>query len=312
MKTKSIQGGFTSSTSETPRSLIQRAESATENASLEIFLASVTPELAQKLLKFNLGNNRDISKSAVTKYAKKMQQGQWKISAPITFSKEGYLIDGQHRLNAVVKAEISVPFMMMLGVPLEAAENIDRGRRRTITDVSRLAGLDWVTDKHAATARWMCATSVDIDGKKRVQAPPVETENLIPILNKYRDGIEFAVSVIRTSKKMSLATILSVVAKAYYVYPEKRQRLKEFGYVLNRGLSYKGVEDNAALALINKVEDLKEGRGKSGGANWSPDLHSECIQLTQTALDLFLQEVNQKKIFPTDRDLFPLLELLAS
>jgi len=312
MRTKTLQDGFTLGKKETPRSLIQSAESAIENVSLEVFLATVTPELAQKLLNFNFSNNRVISKNAVTRYAKKMQQGQWKISSPITFSADGYLIDGQHRLNAVLKAETSVPFMMMLGVPEEVAENIDRGRRRSITDVAHVAGLDWVTDKHAATARWMCAVSVDINGKKRFQAPTIETENLIPILTKYQGGIEFALNAVGANRQLSLSTILSVIAKAYYACPQKLQRLKEFGYCLNSRKVYKGTEDNAALMLVNKVTKLKQGRGQSGGANWSLDLHSECIQFTHTSLDLFLKEVNPKKLVAAKTDLFSLPDLTTN
>jgi len=310
MKPKSLQDGSASHKAETAKELIQSTESLPGNASPDVFVRVITPEVAHKLLSLNFANNRDVSKNAVTRYAKKMQQGQWKLSTAITFSTEGYLIDGQHRLHAVLKAETPVPFMIMFGVPAEVAENIDRGRRRTITDVSRVAGLDWVTDKHAATARWMCAAIFDVDGRKRFQAPTIETENLIPILDKYKKGIEFAVDAIGAARQLSLSTILSVIAKAYYVYPQKHTRLKEFGLCLRKRIVYKGPEDNAAVLLGAKIIELKNGRGKSGGANWSPDLHSECIGLTHNSLDLFLREVNTKNFSASKTDLFPLPSLL--
>ena len=307
MKTQKVQSGINLTRSENLRSLIQKAESATETASLEVFPVTITPELAKILLDFNLNNNRKISAYTVAKYAKKIQQGQWGNSSPITFSDKNHLIDGQHRLKAVIKAGIPVPFPVMLGIPEETAENFDRGRRRTITDVSRVAGLDWVTDKHAATARWMCATKVDVPGKKRFEAPTLETEDLLPVLSQYRDGIEFAVKVAGSARELSLSTILSVIAKAYYVHPEKHKRLKEFGFCLKTGeIARSGSQDNAALQLVTKVRRLKEDHHKSRGANWSPGLHSECLLLTHQALDLFLKEISARKLMPADADLFPL------
>ncbi len=308
MKTKTLQDGFNLNKSETLRSLIQKAESATETASYETFSITITPELAQVFLdNFRFENNRTPSNHTVAKYAKKMQQGQWGPSSPITFSDKHHLIDGQHRLKAIVKAGIPMPFAVTLGMPEETAANFDRGRRRTITDVSCVAGLDWVKDKHAATARWMCATIVDVPGKKRFEAPNLETETLLPILARYREGIEFAVSVGGTARELSLSTILSVIAKAYYVHPEKHKRLKEFGFCLKSGEAGRlGTQDNAALQLGTRIRRLRADRRKSRGANWSPELHSECLLLTHQALDLFLKEVSPRKLMFADTDLFPL------
>lgn len=306
MKTQKVQSGINPTKSESLRSLIQKAESTTGTASLESFDITVTPELAEKFLGFHFDNNRKPSNYTISKYAKKIQEGLWHTSAPIIFSDKDTLIDGQHRLKAVVKAGIAVPFSVITGIPEAAAQNIDRGRRRTITDVAHVAGLDWVKDKHAATARWMCAVSINIPGKKRFEAPLLETEALIPILSQYRKGIEFAVDIGGGARELSLSTILSVIAKAYYVYPEKRERLEEFGFCLKRGEARRGTQDNAALKLVTKVRRLKQDRSKSRGANWSPDLHSECFLLTHTALDLFLKEVSPGKLLPADQDLFPL------
>lgn len=313
MTTTKRQVGNTLHKPENLRSLIQKAESTTETASLEVFSTTITPELAEILLSesFRFENNRALSKTTVKKYAKKIEQGQWGKSAPIMFSDKGHLIDGQHRLNAVVKSGIAVPFSIMLGIPEETAENMDRGRRRTITDVSQVAGLTWVVDKHAATARWMCADSFEFyPGKKRFEAPALETETLLPILEQYREGIEFAVRTAGNAKDLSLSTILSVIAKAYYVCPDKRERLEAFGYCLKNGIATDaGNKDNAALKLAIKVRDLKKARTKSRGVNWSPGLHSECLMLTHRAVDLFLQKISVRNFQPADQDLFPLPEI---
>lgn len=306
------QVGTNASKSKSLRSLVQQAEATTETASLEVFPITITPELAAIFLETcHFDKNRKVSKYTVAKYAKKMQQGQWGACSPITFSNQDHLIDGQHRLEAVVKAGVPVSFPVILGMPEETAANFDRGRRRTITDVSHVAGLDWVLDKHAATARWMCAVNINIPGKKRFEAPTLETEVLLPILSQYRDGIEFAVKTAGAARELSLSTILSVIAKAYYVYPEKHERLKEFGFCLKSGEARKGTQDNAALKLVTKVRRLKQDRIKSRGVNWSPGLHSECFLLANTALDLFLKEISPGKLMAAEYDLFPLPDIFT-
>lgn len=296
------------------RTLIQTAESQSQTTSIEIYLATVTPELADELLQFEFENNRVISPHAVKLYSQKMQNDQWKISSPITFSEKGELIDGQHRLQAVTKSGQAVDFLVVLGAPEESAQNIDRGRRRTVTHMSHIAGFKWVTDKHAATARFMLAHIILVNGKPRYQISRIESEELVATLEKYHEGIKFAVDLIGGQGEMSLSTVASVVAKAYYICPDQHDRLKEFVFCLKKGTTIRGTQDNAALLLANKIRSFKKsvpGNRWNGGTHWSIDLQSDCIRVTQTALQNFLKGVEPKKLLLAPKDLFPLPKSLA-
>lgn len=292
------------------RNLIKDAESSHSDTDVEIFLTTVTPVLAQELLAFNPEQNRIVSKSTVKMYAKKMQEGQWKISAPITFSDTGFLIDGQHRLEAVLKSGCTIDFVVVLGVPEESAENYDRGRKRTATDISRIAGLTWVTAKHTATARYMMAKLVTTEERQRYQVKPIEIENLIPLLVHYKDGVDFAVKNIGQYGVMSLATIMSVVAKVYYIAPKQRPRLYEFCQCIGTNQVVTGFKDNAALKLVAKVTELRQKKSGQnsyyGGAAWSIDLQTECILYTQRALKSFLTGEVPKQLHIPHEDLFVL------
>jgi hypothetical protein len=284
------------------RKLIQEAEISTGSDFfdlLEIFSVEITPEIAQKLLDCNIDNNRPISSAYVSSYAKKMREGQWGFSSPLIFSSHGALIDGQHRLNAVIKAKIAQKFIVIVGLPDETAGNIDRGRRRTAIDVSTMAGLSWVKGKHTSTAKFMTAT---LDAEKNYKVKEsFETEDLLPFLEKYHEGIIFAVDVVGLHGDNSLGTIMSVIAKAYYSHPDMRQRLWEFGTCLKKNTTQQGVSDNAALLLGKKIRDLKEARTARGGANWSPYLHSEVIKYTQAALFHFLKNTNPERLKTTKK-----------
>lgn len=65
----------------------------------------ITPEMAKKYLQ-NMKTNRNISFARVNAYARDMERGAWQENGEsIVFNKSGQLVNGQHRLAAIVKAE---------------------------------------------------------------------------------------------------------------------------------------------------------------------------------------------------------------
>ena len=69
---------------------------------MEHEMITVTPEIAQEFLERN-HNNRKIKPRKVDKFAYQLSQGQWITNGDtIRFDVKGTLIDGQHRLKAVV------------------------------------------------------------------------------------------------------------------------------------------------------------------------------------------------------------------
>ena len=80
-------------------------------------VVEVSPEVAQKLLSNN-PENRPIEEGRVCEYADKMRRGEWKEKmhggSPLIVMKEGELINGQHRLMAVVKYGKSVRMQVLV------------------------------------------------------------------------------------------------------------------------------------------------------------------------------------------------------
>ncbi|MFE1010030.1 hypothetical protein ACFW4M_01835 [Streptomyces sp. NPDC058794] len=100
----------------------------------------VTPELAAEWLTRNT-NNRPLSKATVQQLAARIQRGEWQLTHQgIAFDEDGVLIDGQHRLAAVVRAGLTVPMTVAHGVPRTAFTVMDTGRKRTGRDALALAG----------------------------------------------------------------------------------------------------------------------------------------------------------------------------
>lgn len=102
---------------------------------------NITPAKAQEYLRTSIGN-RPISKVYVRSYADTMRKGAWMLNGvPIIFDNEGHLLDGHHRLYAVIEANIPVRFDVSRGAPSEAFTTYDCGRHRNVGQVLAMQGV---------------------------------------------------------------------------------------------------------------------------------------------------------------------------
>lgn len=101
---------------------------------LNIQQVAVSPELAAEWLKHIPAHQRAPSKAVVRRYAADMEAGRWGETAdPIRFDNGGALIDGQHRLMAVVESGVTITFVVIYGLDPSAFWNLDQGRRRSVS-----------------------------------------------------------------------------------------------------------------------------------------------------------------------------------
>lgn len=100
-------------------------------------LVKITPEKARQMLENNSGN-RKLYQKTVDGYARDMIAGRWQLTHQcIAVDEFGNLIDGQHRLTAIVQS--GVPVMMYLAKYMEKTtalnRMIDRSRPRNAVDI---------------------------------------------------------------------------------------------------------------------------------------------------------------------------------
>lgn len=101
----------------------------------------VTPELAQAWLNLHNKKNRNVRERVVEVYARDMIQGRWKETGDsIRFDWNGVLLDGQHRLHAVILSGHSTRFLVLRGLEPEVQDAIDIGVPRTVADALMLRG----------------------------------------------------------------------------------------------------------------------------------------------------------------------------
>ena len=88
-----------------------------------------------------MDNNRPVSESAVKHYAAQMKAGLWRVNGePIIISDEGKLLDGQHRLWAVIESQVPYTGVVVRGVNPSAFATLDTGRARTMGNVFGIVG----------------------------------------------------------------------------------------------------------------------------------------------------------------------------
>lgn len=102
----------------------------------------VSPSLARKWLDQSVGQTqRGVRKNRVNKLAHAIESGQWQVTHQgIALSDEGVVLDGQHRLLAIIQAGQTVEMMVMRDVPTEVFHSIDTGASRTPADSLKIAG----------------------------------------------------------------------------------------------------------------------------------------------------------------------------
>lgn len=100
----------------------------------------ITPEIAAQYLKKN-GANRTLTERHVARLEKAMRDGEWTLNGEaIKFDRNGRLIDGQHRMQAVIRSGECVRMLVVYDVPEGSFDTLDTGRTRSGGDVLSIIG----------------------------------------------------------------------------------------------------------------------------------------------------------------------------
>lgn len=101
----------------------------------------VTPEVAQHWLSFNV-SNRELTQAKIDQFKADMERGYWNDDGATIRFAHGKLLDGQHRLTALVLANVTIRMIAVHGLNSESQVTMDTGRGRTPRDVLSIEGLD--------------------------------------------------------------------------------------------------------------------------------------------------------------------------
>ena len=110
----------------------------TTTPKIVVKLVTVSPEMALEMLEKNT-MNRNIDQKRVDQYAQDMRCGRWQMNGTtIVFSDDGTLLDGQHRLWAVVEAKVSVPLLIVYNADKDSIVTMDIGKVRSASNIMQI------------------------------------------------------------------------------------------------------------------------------------------------------------------------------
>jgi hypothetical protein len=149
---------------------------------------TITPERARSLLDRTdeLGfTNRSIRRGRVEKLAHAITLGQWKLThQPLAITPDGAVMDGQHRLHAIVAAGQAVDMLVVRDADPETFGVVDTGAARTTADSLKIAG--YVDVNHlSATVRGYIVYDqlIGTTGNYRTSMSVVTTADVLTFLD---------------------------------------------------------------------------------------------------------------------------------
>lgn len=154
---------------------------------LEIKKQLITPSIAKELIERNTFN-RKVSQPIVMRYADDMKNGKWKENTGETMkiAKTGGILDGQHRLLAIIKSNCSIYFHIAYNLDDNVFDVLDTGKSRNASDCFTVAGVKLSNTIPSIIAHYNLLN----EGKKRGQQVNSKSTNA-DLLLQYREDEMF-------------------------------------------------------------------------------------------------------------------------
>jgi hypothetical protein len=118
----------------------------------------VTPQMATAFLSTHETSplkQRRVNVLQVRRYAEMMRSGKWQENGESLKFNGSQLLDGQHRLRAVIEANVTLPFLIVNDLASSSFSTIDQGMPRTITHLLEMQNYTYKSSV-IATARRVC------------------------------------------------------------------------------------------------------------------------------------------------------------
>lgn len=221
----------------------------------------ITPGQAKSFLELN-SHNRKLSTSTVERYAADMASNLWRDNAqPIIFSRDNVLLDGQHRLAAVVKSGMPQRMLVVSDADPSIMDSIDIGKGRSAGDALRLDGVKYYSNVPAVGRLVMAYELKDYTfGKsdRNVQSL-LSVPRVATYVREHHDELEQ--SCVATSPMWSKFGGSSYISASYAILARiDKERVGEFFAAFSSGADLS--EFSPIFRLRERLRDNKNSRAK--------------------------------------------------
>lgn len=264
---------------------------------VQIIPTLIDPEMAEHLLGHNTNNFRRMRHNTSTKYARDMTHGNWLLSWDcIAFAKDGTLLNGQHRLQAIIDS--GIPQICFVMWDCEASDFVgDIGLKRSDHDIA-VQTTDFENDallSNISIGAIKCLYRASFKG--HTNSPSVfEVIDLIkamPHLDKY---CEFIKLIIAAPKGVRQAPVIAAIYCAFANTED--EKVVEFAKQLSSG-----VGSETVVRMRDKLRDL---------ANYSGSQAQEKkMRLVERGIVAFLKDETLTKLYFPEKHAYMLDDIIS-
>jgi hypothetical protein len=187
-------------------------------------VVTITPEEATHLLESN-GCNRPLNEAHVKRIAKQIEDGKWRFNGDtIKISSTNDILDGQHRLWAIIMSETAVETIVVRGIEPDAFSTIDTLRKpRSGSDVLALVGVTNHRSTISVGLQWLIRWQRKVLEEYRAPANRIENSD---IEQAFKDNPGMARAAERANKLRAISNP-GLLAFFYFILSNRNPDLAE-------------------------------------------------------------------------------------
>ena len=254
-----------------------------------VCIMEVTPQLAENWIIYNIENNRHLNNKTVELLKNILLSGKGKLTNDaISFNINGMLVNGQHRLWAIIESGVTLKCIIQKNLPLDSMDCLDQGKRRTNDDNFKIQGKNYPKDC-AATVRCI------LNSLSSHRATVYSHSEIADFMEKYHESVQYAHE--NLPKGIFKSSAFRAVMTRAHILKKPLEKLTRFCTVLMTGLNTP--EDGAALLLRNKI---LENNNKMNNRRNQRDYYT----WTETALAHYLNNRTPGRLLPAKEEMFPI------
>jgi hypothetical protein len=260
---------------------------------MNVKIEVITPEIAKEYLQKNTENYRYLNRNRVISYARDIELGKWEFNGEsIKFNKSGILVDGQHRLAAIVKANVPVKMLVVYDVD-DDVKIYDIAQARTITQIAKASGLggDVANNSVMSAASILLASDWKTNKIAKGQA--------INYVAEHAEDFSEAIKISRQGANHGIGKKAACIALIYCMIRlgKYKDTMYQFFGIVNSGFSIEGRDCTPAIVLRNFMISTAFDRMAS-------DQRVKMLfSVTYQALDDFENRKTRKQVYKADYDL---------
>jgi hypothetical protein len=264
-------------------------------ATLEATFEAITPEMAERYIGTN-DANRHLRRDTVIAYARDMTEGRWQLTGQgISFDMQGALVDGQHRMRAIVESQKTITMLVVRGAHPSVIKVLDSGVKRIASDYLGLASVPYRIVL-AAVARLSLLFDEDSIGNQHRQVSNAELLDYID-----ENFAELTRAAERaTHYRATIPTTTSVLGTTYFLL--RRHNIASatefFESMSTQSLTGAG---DPRLLLVRRLTVMRTERTRANQA-YTLDLFLRAWNAWRSGERMVIPQINRRPRLPTISD----------